>query len=191
MPASSTHWRRCMFLTEAPSGWGWGHRSAFRWDRPSAPRPHSPAVGVPGSPPSSAAPLPNTLFSFPQIILETLWKKRLCLREQSAGCGEPQGRGRPELAPKAAGRALAQDGNHGPDNTLKKEHLDIINRKISQLPKAERNLLEHGWTECCPLWPTSKQSFPARLKCDTGSYRCWFTDGSDPIFDSRRSLQVL
>ncbi|XP_006092966.1 transmembrane protein 126A [Myotis lucifugus] len=37
--------------------------------------------------------------------------------------------------------------NHESDDTFKKEHiLDIINRKINQLPEAERNLLEHGST---------------------------------------------
>nr|XP_033712258.1 transmembrane protein 126A-like [Tursiops truncatus] len=36
--------------------------------------------------------------------------------------------------------------NHKPDGTVKKNLIEIITRKINQLPKAERNLLENGST---------------------------------------------
>ncbi|XP_047608822.1 transmembrane protein 126A [Phacochoerus africanus] len=36
--------------------------------------------------------------------------------------------------------------NHEPDDTIKENLIDIITRKTSQLPEAERNLLENGST---------------------------------------------
>ena len=36
--------------------------------------------------------------------------------------------------------------NHEPDGTIKENLIDIIARKINQLPEAERNLLENGLT---------------------------------------------
>ena len=82
--------------------------------------------------------------------------------------------------------------NHEPDGTIIKENLiDIIARKIKQLPEAERNLLENGSTYVglnAALCGLIASFFLTHLTCDTGLYSCWLTNGSDPIFDSKYIL---
>ena len=105
---------------------------------------------------------------------------------------------RPEETRRGRGcteaRVRVKMKNHEPDGTIIKENLiDIIARKIKQLPEAERNLPKNGSAyvglnaALCGRIATSL--FSTHLTCDTGSYSCWLTNGSDPIFDSKCILQ--
>lgn len=53
--------------------------------------------------------------------------------------------------------------NHKPNNTVKENLIDIIARKICQLPETDRSLCEHG-----PTYNgfNTSQSFLAHITCD-------------------------